>query len=691
MSRNRRLSLLLLTVVGAVACHAESDKGHDDGGAGVAGGGAGSGGGPGGNGGAGNSGGTGNIGAGTAFPNGIGTEWKWKTDVVAHTAGPYAPCGIIGIGPITFGASNPAAPELAVASRAGVVLFYSPATGKQVRAPFYAGSVVNGVDYSRDGTMLVVAADTGVQIVRLADGKVTFSGQPFALSTRAGALSPDGSLLAVFGWDGPHDATTYTLKLLRVSDGTSIGTYYPDAPDHVAPQFSADGKRLVVGGMILSVPGLQVLPPSPLGFSHLAPDFAVLSPDGTTVAEGGHVVDLASGRDLKAPMPGQDSLYWSAFSRDGTIYAESDNNYVYLWRTSDWTPIGTPTLIAIPASVPGGFADGRFFLSGDGAQLIATVRVTGGGDSAVLQVMNVPALTAGPTITEPGFNWSPVVFSPDGSLVMGVHANASSGVWRTADLSPLPQLPESAPPYGFLGNGMLQIYYSVFNPLDGTKLGMATGSGISPDGRLVMVQSPPPKSSIIRLADLSTQAVIDTSALSLPLEPVWAFSRDGRFVAGAGKDPSGNPEVVVFDATSGTKVATLAGAPPIAIATTASGAVRVAAFVPADTGGLSDVRVWSVPDGKALFDIKQATAWSPDGDLPPMDFSPDGSLIASGTAGIRIFQVETGAQREFLPAHFDSDPESTGKSTGVISLAFSANGQIASVGWDGTMRFWCSP
>ena len=96
---------------------------------------------------------------------GIGTEWKWKTGVVAHTAGPYAPCGIVGTGRVTFGAANPTAPEIAAASRSGVVLLYSPETGKQVRSPYYAAGAVSGVDYSRDGTKLVVAGDTGVQIV----------------------------------------------------------------------------------------------------------------------------------------------------------------------------------------------------------------------------------------------------------------------------------------------------------------------------------------------------------------------------------------------------------------------------------------------------------------------------------------------------------------------------------------------
>jgi len=267
-------------------------------------------------------------------------------------------------------------------------------------------------------------------------------------------------------------------------------------------------------------------------------------------------------------------------------------------------------------------------------------------------------------------------------------------VWRTSDLSLLSTLPEASPPYGFLGNGMFQMYDSIFNPLDGTKLGSAIGSGVSPEGTLAVVESTLSKWWVVRLADLTIQAVLNASELAAPLGPDWVFSRDGRVVAEAGNDAKGNPTVIVFDAMTGTALATLAGVAPVAITTTPSGAIRVAAFVPVPIGNgfASDVRVWSVPDGKPLFDIAQAAAKNsaPEGNLPaPMAFSSDGSLIAAGATGIRIFEVETGTLRETLPAHFD--PQPTGAYPGVFSLGFSATGQIASVGWEGTMRFWCSP
>jgi len=399
--------LVLLLAVGGVACRSHgdlltgrdggSDVGDAAGSVGGAGGGA--------MGGAGGS----NLGVGTAFPNGIGPESKWKTGVVAHTAGPYAPCGIIGSGGIVFGAANPTAPEFAAASRAGVVLFYSTETGKQVRAPYYVKGPVNGVDYSRDGTKLVIAADTGIQIVRLADGAVLFDRQPFGLSAHAASLSPDGTLIAAIGYDASVSTNEFTLKLVQVSDGTSIGQFGPEAPDGVAPQFSADGNRLAVGGFVLTVPGLELVPPSPLSFSHLAPTHAALSPDGTKVAEGGHVIDLASGRELKTPALSDGfGVIWSAFSTDGAIYAEIDTS-IHLWRTSDWTPIGTPEPIAVVQGISGFGPDGRFFLSGDGKRLIATLPPGSldGAEHVLFQIMNVPDLTPGPVVSEPQFSIHP--------------------------------------------------------------------------------------------------------------------------------------------------------------------------------------------------------------------------------------------------------------------------------------------
>ena len=632
--------------------------------------------------------GTGNVGADSPYPKGIGADWTWTSGVVPHVAGPYAPCGILGPGPVTFGAANPTAPEIAVASRSGVVFFYSSDTGQQSRTPFYAAGPVSGVTYSRDGTQLVVAGDTGVQIIRLADGKELSRFHPFTSFATAAALSPDGSLMAAAGWDLPpgFSSEVVTLRLVRVSDGTPIADHPVGGQDSmhgVPPQFSLDGKLLTIDSQIFSVPDLQLGPSA--GFF-----YNVLSPDGTKVVQDGHVVDLATGQDLKEV---QDGYMGSAFSPDGATYAECFGDVtgpnIQLWRTSDWTAIGTPTSISYSTQRDGAVT-GRIFFSGDGTRLISMLSgEDDGGDRLVLQVINVPDLTRRAVVAGPVFGWGRMALSPDGSLV-AAQANVNGGVWRTADLSAVSRVIDATQGgYAFLGNGMLDVWpYSMYDPLTGTKLGDALGSAISADGRLGLFSLVSYRWVVARLSDLTTQALLDSA---VPYGP-WVFSSDKRFVASVPTFASGGTQVRVFDATTGATVGTVDGATsPLAITTTPSGGVRVAAFVP-DPSFPSIVRVWSVPDGKPRFDIDQVPAknFPPLADVPPMAFSPDGSLIAAGgQGGIRIFEAETGALRQTLPAH--TDPLSPNPYTGVLSLAFSPNGQMVSIGWDTTMRFWCSP
>ncbi len=633
------------------------------------------------------------IGQGSAFPNGIGTDWNWTTGVAVHDAGPYAPCGIIGTGLVTFGAANPKAAEVAFASRAGVVFFYSSATGAPTRAPFYASGPLAGVAYSRDGSKLVVAGDTGVQIVRLADSTVLYDVQPFDFVARAAALSPDGTLIAALGWDSAQLSLSppQILRLIRVSDGKSIAEKsFVSAADSVPPEFSPDGSFLVADGAVLSVPSFAVRLEVPF-----YPPQTVLSPDGTKIAGGGSVVDIATGNTLKSDTPG--SSHWSAFSPDGTLYAESDadsNVAIHLYSTSNWTEVGTAS-IPYPVSTDD-YGDGRFFFSSDGTTIIAML--TGspypwGYNRLVSQIVSVPDLVRKAVIEQPQvFNALPA-FAPDGSLFAVELANSTTGVWRTSDLALLSDLPEVSNDYAFLGNGAFELVPlgSAYNPLTGAALGLGLGYGISPDGRLGVFQWTP-NSWIFRLADLSIQATVPTPKFTTTTDHRWTFSPDNRFVAGVGTDAQTGPFVTVFDATTGATLATLPGAPPIALTTNSSGAARLAAFVPSSTtpSNNTTVGVWSIPDGKSLFQIQNANTM---GWTAQMAFSPDGSLIAEGVNDIRIYEVETGTLRQTLPAQTDPqakdlqfDPRS-----GVISLAFSATGQLATTGFDGTVRFWCSP
>jgi WD40 repeat protein len=625
--------------------------------------------------------------SGVGLQGGIGTDSTWSTDVRAHLAGPYQPCGIIGTGPVIWGAASPIDDEIAFASRAGVVLFSSLTTGKQVTPPFYAGGPVVGVDYSRDGRLIVVAGDTGIQLVNRADRAVVWHKNPFGFGARAAALSPDGTLIAALGWDQmPTPAASggeqsVSLRLIRVADGASIATLpYPlYALDGVAPQFAPDGTFMVVGEYILSVPALQPLPNPLLTTS----GNMALSRDGKMIARGGQVSELATGRELKPTLPVESPpIEWVAFSPDGATYAETlpdsggAGTMIHRYRTSDWSPIDT-TLIDYR---PGGndLATGAFFFSYDGRRVISMLVVSyATADTPIFEVLGTPDFNVQSTVTEPRPFWAgPAVFSPDGTLV-ATRFTDGTAVLRASDLSRLSRITEESQYYAFLGNGMLDLILPawVYDPGSGQKVGIGpVWEAISPDGRLA-VREAVPQPLIIRLADLSTQSTLDVTSDKLPPlygGKVYAFSRDDRLLAMVANYVS-TPTLIVFDVATGSVVTIVAGGDPIALATTASGATRLAGKIDFDT-----FRVWSVPEGQVLFDIHGATA---------VDFSTDGSLIAAGGDGIRIFRADTGALRETFPAH--ADP--LAQRSGVTSVAFSPTGQIASVGMDNTLRFWCSP
>ena len=168
----------------------------------------------------------------------------------------------------------------------------------------------------------------------------------------------------------------------------------------------------------------------------------------------------------------------------------------------------------------------------------------------------------------------------------------------------------------------------------------------------------------------------------------WTFSPDNRFVAGTGTESQGNAFVTVFDATTGATVGDAARRAPHRAHHESSR--RAPPGGP--RAGHHRRRRMEHPRRKQAARNRKLPA---QGSTSVMAFSPDSSSIAEGINGIRIYEVETGTLRQALPAH--TNPLLTALDptfhpyAGVGSLAFSATGQLASAGSDGTVRFWCSP
>jgi WD40 repeat protein len=634
---------------------------------------------PGGSGGGGN----GASGAGGAgLQNGIGPDWIWNPHVEFHTAGPYAPCGVIGAGPLVSFAASPASDEIAVASRAGVVFFYSAATGKQVRAPFYAAGPAGGVSYSGDGTRIVVASDGGIQVVNATTGGAIWTTNPFGFSTRAASLSPDGTLIAAYGWDeqpGGFPAPV-TLRLLRVADKSVVGElpYTAEVPDGLPPQFSPDGSYLVVGLSLLSVPDLNPLPISPLVDYAGDNGNAAFSPDGTLIARGGAVWKAATGEIVRDSPVNQTD--WVAFSPAGNLYAElHTDGTIHLYTTSDWSEVKSQAADSIQV----GQRFGELVFSSDGMHLVSLLGAYAASAQSVLvfAALDVPDLTIQPLATEPyPFYGGPLVFSPDGSIFDTRMADDTTALWN-ADLSLRARFADAFS-VQFLGNGMLMFDDGwLHDPVDGHKLVFTVPAWLwtSPDGRYAATVYSNP-SHVVRVSDAVQVSALPDQNLS-PQDSV-VFSQDDALVAHAGP---GTGPLIVFDAASGSPLTTVTGGAPIALASTGPSTGLLLGAIDA-----SHLRVWGVPDGVARYDIADAFVGA---------FSPDGSLLAvAAKEGIRIVQASTGALRQTLAAHVDpiavTDPFYPAihfVDSRPEFVAFSPTGQIASVGTDETVRLWCSP
>ena len=621
-------------------------------------------------------------GVGLAPSGGIGSDWKWNKDVETRVAGPYALCGAVGTGLVTSAATRPTAPEVAVSSRSGLVSFFSLDGSDAPRPAINVGGFASSVAYSGDGQRLVAASDAGVEVFDLADGRSVFSAQPFGFATQAAALSPDGSLVAALGQD--HEQTTssqaHILRLVSVADGKLVSEL-PNFPTDVfvAPQFSRDGARVLVGADVFSVPELQ-----PLYFLEDAQAWtSALSPDGTMVASGGTVFDIASGRALKSPGPSSVPLQWVAFSPDGATYAESHEGptgtTIQVFRTSDFSVV-EEGVVDYPQD-SGATPDGRFLFSGDGKHLVVTfdpMRATG-SDLLVLDVLALPGLARERAIVSPRLFWGgPASFSPDGSL-LAARLDTSTGVWRASDLAPLARIAEDADEDAFLGNGLLAPGVgSLYDPTDGRQVSRAPLPllGVSPDGTMaVSVKVTNLQIEVVRLADLATTAVLDQA--SLEGLDVVIFSPDNRFIATAGPGTPGRT-LTVFDAATGKTLMQVDGSEPIALSI-AGATARLIGVAP----GVNGVRAWSIPDGATLYDLEGGAA--------AVAASPEGSLIATGggLGTLQIFSADTGALRQTILAHGHGD--ASRDSWWVSSVAFGQTGQLATVGVDVTMRLWCSP
>jgi WD40 repeat protein len=223
----------------------------------------------------------------------------------------------------------------------------------------------------------------------------------------------------------------------------------------------------------------------------------------------------------------------------------------------------------------------------------------------------------------------------------------------------------------------------------------------------------------IYLYNLATRKAAGELAFPEGIPYVLRFSRDGSMLLAAGGKGVQSGKAVLFDVKSGARLGVIGQEMDIVLAADISPDGKLVAI-----GGPGRiVKVFGVADGKLVYEIKKHTDW-----ITALEFSPDGSKLATAdrAGGIHLWEAATGGIIVSLGDHKDSvtalswrsdgrllasgsedgqiiiwDAQDgfpaaniakahTGKAPagGVLSVWFMADGRLASVGRDRTMKIW---
>ncbi|MFC3456045.1 nSTAND1 domain-containing NTPase [Amycolatopsis speibonae] len=422
-----------------------------------------------------------------------------------------------------------------------------------LRTSLEAGTEVQAVRFSPDGSRLVAAGSGGVVLSWPASGgPATRLGGPATRTYRSVAFSPDGATVAA----GNSDQSVY---LWRTGDGSPVKTLTGGASWINAAEFSPDGHVIAVGNSdnivrLWDVAGgvVQASLPHPgpvtaLRFADGGRSLITTAGDGVvrvwripgpalslsgegvfSVAVGGNrVLAGSSGADGTmhlAETPGLGTLQpigrvtakstagvlagASSLSADGAFAAAGRaDGTVELWDVRD---ARTPRLVGTPSPPTGGVPqivafreDGTMLAVGGDDQRIRLFDLRGPGTSGPVGVLT------GPTAAVYG-----LAFNRDGTVVAGASVDKSVWLWDIRD--------PAKPQVLSVINAHTNYAYSV---------------SFSPVGDLLVTAS---ADKTIRLWDVSdprAPAAIG-SPLTGPGGPVitTAISPDGQVLAAGGKD-----------------------------------------------------------------------------------------------------------------------------------------------------------
>ena len=515
------------------------------------------------------------------------------------------------------------------------------------------------VRFSPDGTTLASGSDKEVRLWDINTGTEKATLHP-RVYVRHFSFNPNGETLAVYGIG--------ELQLWDVNTGTEK-VVIPS--NYVAGQmlfnFSPDGNTLITwhaggfGGVRLwdANTGTEK---AILNHSGVRYWNVIFSPDGKTLASGGHGVglwDVNTGTEKATLHP--DGASSIDFSPHGETLASGGDDAVRLWDVNTGAEKATLHHDNVQ----------RIIFSPDGETLAS------GGDNTV-RLWDVNTGTEKAILSHSGVRYWNIIFSPDGATF----ASGGHDVVRLWDVD--------------MGTEKATLYH------DGVEL-----IGFSADGKTLATAS---SDGTVRLWDATAGGEKATFWHTQPVNTM-SFSPDGNTIAGGSSDGTTR----LWDADTGTLKAMLPGhtesvnnvtfSPDSETIATAS-SDNTAILWDADTGmiktwlwhnndvnsvrfspdgktlasGSSDktVRLWDVNTGTLKIEITGHKYG-----ITSVSFSPDGKTITSGSSDktVRLWDVNTGTLKI----------EITGHKYGITSVSFSPDGQTlasASASADETVRLW---
>jgi RNA polymerase sigma factor (sigma-70 family) len=397
------------------------------------------------------------------------------------------------------------------------------------------------------------------------------------------------------------------------------------------------------------------------------------SPDGKTLASGSYdktvrLWDVATGKELPQCKGHEHWVEAVSFSPDGTLLASAGRD----WFIRFWDPKSAKELRKIkghlaPITGVAFSPDGKTLASGGLDNLIRLWDVKSGNERLVAMGMMGRI--------------GSVAFLPDGKTVVS-GSDEGIRVWDASSGKEIRRLTGKEPRYSYYvavspdgrlaASGNFQDHkvriWEIATGKEVGKLNFAEGAFIaglafSPDSKALASTC---YEGIIQLWDVATGKELRRMAKEQKAASAVAFAPDGKTLATASGDASGDHTLRFWETATGKELRQMDLHPWSAFDITFSRDGKILAAVggiPGVPNESSDVRLWDVATGR---------------ELPPLRglkergmaavFSPDGRTLATsgGDNTIRLWELATGKERGRLVGHASS----------VLSVSFAPSGRL---------------